>query len=402
MKPVMRGLAIVAALLLASVAGVAAQGVSADDCSVREWLLPLQQPLQDYEAAMAGLQTGVAAIEDPEDPLALVGVMQALQRANQAFIDEAAGIIGDCNLQNAVEDYLNSPVVPNPAVAGLMEMLQLDQESGVAESCWRTPGGEALSAFYSRGLENLAVAEALAEEANAGNLNAPPDLLVVTYGAALGYNRALDDIDFDCAAAGADSDGRQEDAAATRAQPDSAAQGDPPAKELMPLCGVVQDKVDQVDTWHLDSWLDTLPDLRQTDDIMALTNLMVELKDIIRVCQHGAIDAEAELWLYTWEEDPRGDRPELHISVAANFGIDEYDFEATVRAGVRSEEVWLNEVLFAGDPPVELCCGVDRIRQFEVEFIAVTVEGILNEPRYFRCELSEQQDEVDVYACTER
>ncbi|MDD9955689.1 MAG: hypothetical protein OXP68_05665 [Anaerolineaceae bacterium] len=126
MKPVMRGMAIVAALLLASVAGVTAQDVTADDCSVREWLLPLQQPLQDYGAVLTGLETGIADIDDPEDPLALVGVMQTLQRANQEFIDEAAGIVEDCDLQVAVDDYLGSPVEPNPQVADIMLNLQLD------------------------------------------------------------------------------------------------------------------------------------------------------------------------------------------------------------------------------------------------------------------------------------
>ncbi len=395
MKPVMRGMAIVAALLLASVAGVTAQDVTADDCSVREWLPPLQQPLQDYGAVLTGLETGIADIDDPEDPLALVGVMQTLQRANQAFIDEAAGIVEDCDLQVAVDDYLGSPVEPNPQVADIMLNLQLDQESGIAESCWRTPAGEALSAFYSRGLANVAVAEAMAKEADAGNFDTPPDYLVVTYGAALAYNRALDDIDFDCAAAGADSDGGQEVAAATRAQ------GDALALDTAPLCGAVQDRADRLLSDYLSWWVDEML-LHDRPDAIALTNILTELEDILWDCQHGSLDTEPTLWFHVWEDDRWQD---LRISVAASIDIEEPDnLMARMRAGTGASDLLLPDAVVGGNLPVELrLLSYQRdTRKDDIDIIRPVIWGPFGQRRYFRCELSEQQDEVDIYACTER
>ena len=182
------------------------------------------------------------------------------------------------------------------------------------------------------------------------------------------------------------------------------------AQASVPTCGPAQSIVAAVDLDALAQLQSAAAGAEQSAAMVALAQLLSQLEEIVLACPDAAdgdpdalagLPVDAPLTVYVWEDETlRGQL--LKVSLQSTFDIEEHDADVSVRAGVRSSDYLLVDAIFAGDPPVQLSGFEDEIRKDDITIITITVGGFLDDKRNFRCELSEQQDEVDVYACTER
>ena len=188
-------------------------------CSVLEWLLPLEKPLERYlETAEITLEllltlstSGTAVSNGMETPDALLLLQEfftELQNASLEFVNESASTIEDCDLSDEVQNFLSTPVDLDPSFVELIQTIQNVSESfplqfaAVFDTCRDVPFLEAIGKFTAR----LISLEPLVEDMTGMDYNAllalPPDLLVMLYGASLEFAEAADVIIANCGRAG--------------------------------------------------------------------------------------------------------------------------------------------------------------------------------------------------------
>ncbi|MDD9955691.1 MAG: hypothetical protein OXP68_05675 [Anaerolineaceae bacterium] len=182
------------------------------------------------------------------------------------------------------------------------------------------------------------------------------------------------------------------------------------AQASVPTCGPAQSIVAAVDLAALAQLQSAAAGAEQSAAMVALAELLSQLEEIVMACPDAAdgdpdalagLTVDAPLTVYV-REDERLSGQLLKVSLESTFDVEQFELDLTVRAGVRSSDYLQGDAIFGGDPPVQLTGFEDEIRKDDITLITITVGGILDDKRNFRCELSEQQDEVDVYACTER